>query len=145
MILAAMTTVTTTTKLNGWWHCCRYGWWRCGNIRNCGAESKSPPDSVNTGGGELIPPIRLPKYHPPNCHQYPVVDSLSDGWRAPPFRRGYLGMTTSHGLLATTREEDGAGMSPCGTLQYKRSQGGKKKQRSWTGWYNKSLNHLSCG
>ena len=53
-----------------------------------GAESKSPPDSVNTEWKELIPPIWLPKYHPPNCHQYPVDDSLSDGGWALPLLEG---------------------------------------------------------
>jgi len=78
-------------------------------------------------GEELIPPIRLPKYHPPNCHQYPVVDSLSDGGQAPPMMAGTpWDDRRSHGWLATTREEDGSGMSLCGTLQYKISQGGKK-------------------
>ena len=58
------------------WHCCRDGWRGCQNIRKWCRIQKSTRFCQHRWGGELIPPIRLPKYHPPNCHQYPVVDSF---------------------------------------------------------------------
>ena len=53
-----------------------------------GAESESPPYSVSTGGGGLIPTIRIPEFHPQKGHQYPVDDSLSDGGRLTPLPAG---------------------------------------------------------
>ena len=90
-----------------------------------GALSKSPPDSVNTDGGELIPPIRLPKYHPPNCHQYPVDASLSDGGQAPPLPAGTPWDNEEPWLDGNNEGGGWAGMSLCVNLQWKISRGGK--------------------
>ena len=139
-----MTKATTTTKLNGWWRCCRDGWWRCQNIcKRC--RIQSPPDSVNTEGKELIPPIWLPKYHPPNCHQYPADNSLSDGGRAPPLRAGAPWDDKEPWLVGNNKGGGWGGDVLVWLFTIQNNSGWPNKQCIWLGWYNKSLNHLLCG